>query len=225
MKYWSEINEDIFSYFDLEKYVLTRNLEKDKIKLGVFSINASMMFDLDDNKKFLEICNEIVRKIFKNHKSLDDYKLYLLANIKLDNPNSKVARYRKIWKLIQKSWDVSEFKLGTELEMNSEDKLYYTSIAQFEFQSFLEVLEMVSKNPTKYTIIASKNNDLITSESIASIFKLAFNGYGIKSDEIDFINLAINLYKREDIIFRWGTDSEEVELALIFDKKIIKYFK
>ncbi|MCV5063695.1 hypothetical protein OFM35_35085, partial [Escherichia coli] len=76
------------------------------------------------------------------------------------------------------------------------------SIAEFCLEKLPDAIEIVSSNPKRFTIIASKNNDIIAEENVRKIFKKAFNEYNKWKDEIDYFNLSIHLCPKDDIVFR-----------------------
>lgn len=192
-------------------------------EISVFSINASMIFGTEDKKKFLEICDATIEKLFK-HEFISKYELYLFAIIEIEDPNSKIAHYRKVWKNIQRKWNIDKFILGPEIEMNLAHKKYYASIAQFNLENFGTALEIISTNPQNFVILASLKDNALYDDTIRFFFNKAFNIENNHASEIDYMNLAVSLTKYGDIIFRWGDSSEEAELALLFKGNLNKQF-
>ncbi|PDZ70510.1 hypothetical protein CON58_28640, partial [Bacillus pseudomycoides] len=98
---------------------------------------------------------------------------------------------------------------------------FYSSIAEFCLEELPAAIEIVSSNPKRFTIISSKNSDMLMEENISRIFGKAFNEYNQWKDEIDYFNLSIHLCPKDDIVFRWGDSLEEAEIAAIFKRDIL----
>ncbi|MEM5672121.1 hypothetical protein AAHB54_13705 [Bacillus cereus] len=137
------------------------------------------------------------------HDLTNVYKFYLLAAIEIKDKNSKIEKYRKVWKALQTKWKLEGFNKGPEVEMETGGTTFYSSIAEFCLEKLPDAIEIVSSNPKRFTIIASKNNDIIAEENVRKIFKKAFNEYNKWKDEIDYFNLSIHLCSKDDIVFRW----------------------
>ncbi|SFI91155.1 MULTISPECIES: hypothetical protein [unclassified Bacillus (in: firmicutes)] len=215
MKCWNEV-EDAFSYYKWfskdEAIKRVGNLPN----LNLFSVNGSMLFSPDEKNQFKEVCSTEIKQVFMKHDLTNVYKFYLLAAIELKDKSSKIEKYRKVWKTLQTKWQLEAFNKGSEVEMEVEGTTFYSSIAEFCLEKLPAAIEIVSSNPKRFTIIASKSSNMLTEENISRIFGKAFNEYNQRKDEIDYFNLSIHLCPKGDIVFRWGDSLEEAEIAAIF---------
>lgn len=217
MKHWTQFEKDAFLYFDWFYKSKATSIARNIPKLSVFSINSSMMYSVNDKIDFLEICHKRLNEIFTSEEVVQAYKLYLFANIGVENPYSRVESYRKVWRTLQQKWGLEGFSLGPEIESETNQQIYFTSIAEFKFEGFLTALEIVASNPRKFAIFASKKEIAVDEKSIRSHFNLAFKEQSdIAKDRIDYFSLSLNLCPQGFVIFRWGDSSEEAELDLIF---------
>lgn len=217
MKSWIEEEKDAYNYFDW----FYKDKASKKIEISVFSINASEIFNINEKNEFVEICIKKIKELFINEDYLSKYKLYLFVNIEVANVNSKVEKYKKVWKRFQSKWDITEFNKGVEIEMKMEEKLFFSSIAEFNIKDIDTALEIISTIPAMCTIIASERENILSESSITNIFRSAFNKDSCYQDEIDYFYISQNLCSQGDIVFRWGDSSEEAEVAIIFSKETL----
>lgn len=225
MKCWNEIQEDAFSYFAFFIKTKANEIIGSIPNLSVFSVNSSMINGSNDKNNFLDVCSNEVAKVFSKDTLKNQYKLYLFANIEVKNKNSRIEKYKKVWKLLQSEWHLQEFRKGPEIEVNLGERIFYSSIAEFSLDNISTALEIIARNPQRYTIVATRKNNILTEEFVKKIFNISFE----RSKEsqyatIDYFSLCLNIGE-EDIVFRWGDSSEEAELALIFEKKMLEYFQ
>lgn len=215
MKCFIEHEKDAFSYYKwFCKNEAIRILGYIP-SLSVFSINGTMIFTQDDRRLFIESCSNEIIKLFSKEPLGDKYKLYLIANVEVKDKNSKIEKHRKVWKLIQTEWQLDGFKLGPEIEINKNDSRYYTSLAVLEKESIQKSIEMISKYPKRFTVIASNRSDVLSEDCIRGIFDMSYR-YDTKHSEIDYFMLSLGLCQEGDIVFRWGDASEEAEIDMIF---------
>jgi hypothetical protein len=200
---------------------------KDEIKKRIEELSAvciigEMLLWPEDRNRYLTYCENSVQSIFERNEILNNYKLFLFVIQEIENPNSKVERYKKIWKTIPKSVEIKKFKLGPELEIDQIDKMYFASIAEIDKEDFIRAMEIMQRRLGGCIIFASTKDNMLDSDSISNLFEIGFDA---KENEINYLDLALNFCKDGDVIFRWGDSSEEAELDLIFDKKFIEYFQ
>lgn len=220
MKYWKQIEKDAFSYYGQFSRIDASQMISEVPNLSIYTLN-SVFVGKDD---FIEVCGNDIINIFSKDNLFSAYKLYLIANIEIKEKSSRIERYKKVWKLLQSEWKLESIKKGSEIEMDLGDKSFYCSVAEFNIENIFTILKIVAKNPFKFTIIASKRDNIITDESIRDIFNVAFNEIDVKFPVIDYFNLSLNLCSIGDIVFRWGDSSEEITVALIFKDNLLSDF-
>lgn len=224
MKCWNEIANNAMVYFGWGNQLSNDKNIGISVDLSVISINASMIFSQNDRKDFQKVCTKILKETLYNEELLKDYKLYLFANIELEKPVTKIAMYKKVWKTLKNIYVLDNFNLGPEIEENINDKIYFTSIAQFGLDNFQTALEIISSNSQRYMIFGSKRQNILTEQYTRSLFNIALSKYVGHNEEINYFDVSSNLCSQGDIVFRWGDSSEEAEIAIIATPKIIKYF-
>ncbi|WP_368292718.1 hypothetical protein [Dehalobacter sp. TBBPA1] len=189
--------------------------------LSILSFNGTMMFTQGDKKLFIESSSNEINKLFLKE-PLKNYTLYLMANLEVKNNNSKIEKYRKVWKALQTEWNLEGFKFGPEIEVNKNDNCFYTSIASFKTENISKSVELVSMSPKKFAIFASCNKDTLTEARIKEIFDSTNILNDSKNLEINYYLLSLYLCPKGDIVFRLGTSSEETEIAMIYDNDVIQ---
>ena len=213
MKTWNEHCEDVFSYFE---YFNDERSNYNKIMptMHVYSINGKFIQSIEEKKEFLHRCAEEIGRIYLNNYS-DNKKIYLLVVQKMDNPNSQVEKYYKIWKKINKSFDIKDFILGQEIFFEYDRDVFYFGVAEVPIKNLELALEIVASNPENITIVLSKSIDI---ENINSIHDIMQNV--VKEGKINFFKMCISFCKNQCIAIRYGTSFEESEFALIYDPNI-----
>lgn len=215
MKYWIEETEDAYEYygfFSKEKAEVTLGYLP---RLSVYSIIGSMLFSEEDWEKFLEITSRTFKHHLKNSELLNGYEFYLFGISEIGNPRSKVFKYRKLWKRLEQDFDIKNFVLGPEVDyLNHNQELLYASCANFSLSDFEKALRIVRQFPKNYVIFLSKQNDLMSQKFIKDFLQDYYIDVE-REGEIDYFQLALHFCTRDNIVFRWGSSSEEQELALI----------
>jgi len=219
MRYWLEIEKDIFSCFEWFTEAEAIKTVGYKPKISVFSIIGVEINNRVDKNNFIEKCSNIINKLDSNL-SLLKYKFYLFAIVEESKNPSRMAMYYKLWKKIKREWSIQNFTLGSELEYPANDSYFYIGCAEFNIKEFDNALKIMASNPKKFAIICSKSKDFENENFIKEIFeKIYLKG---KKKEIDYAQLALSLLTSKDnIVFRWGDSSEECELdCLVVEENI-----
>ncbi|PXV84495.1 hypothetical protein C8E03_1296 [Lachnotalea glycerini] len=218
MKYWKKMKENAFEYyggFSKEKAEMKMTVVPE---LSAFTINGSLM----DRYEFINECANDIKGIFLRNSELRCYKFFLIANVEIINKNSRIENYKKVWKLLQNKWSLDKFDKGPEVELAIGDYSFYSSIAEFDMEDFSVALEIVASNFRKFTIIASKRENLLCESSVKDTFGVLFNASDVKFPMIDYFNLCINYCPKGDVVFRWGDSSEEITVGLIFNAELLE---
>jgi len=221
MKYWKQIEENAFEYyggFSKEKAEMKMTVVPE---LSAFTINGTLM----DRYEFINKCANDIKGIFLRNSELSSYKFFLIANVEISNKNSRIENYNKVWKFLQNKWSLDTFDKGPEVDLAIGDNSFYSSIAEFDIEKFSIALEIVASNYRKFTIIASKRENLLYESSVKDTFGILFNASDVKFPTIDYFNLCINYCQKGDVVFRWGDSSEEITVGLIFNAEWLEKFK
>lgn len=221
MKYWNQIEENAFEYyggFSQEKVEKKMTIVPE---LSTFTINGTLM----DRYEFINECANDIKDIFLGNSELSSYKFFLIANIEISDKNSRIEKYKKVWKLLQNKWSLDTFDKGPEVDFAIGDNFFYSSIAEFDIEKFSVALEIVASNFRKFTIVASKRENLLCESSVKDTFGILFNASDVKFPTIDYFNLCINYCPEGDIVFRWGDSSEEITVGLIFKAELLEKFR
>ena len=221
MKTYLELCENLCDYLYLDDNKAFKDVDKRKLNLAVASINGDKIFSISEKRQFIKMCSMKIINLLLSPK-LKGHRLYLLANIKVYDVNSKISDYKKVWKIVQNHIDISNFVLGPEIKFILETGVNWFSIAEVNLHQIDQVLNLISEDAKNFMLIASKNENMLTCDSIKEIFYYSFVEYNKKNMSIDYFNLSTKLCKKGDVIFRWGSDSESVELDLIFDNNYLR---
>ncbi|PWA08429.1 hypothetical protein DCC39_14900 [Pueribacillus theae] len=213
MRIWHEAEKDIENYFTWFK--------GKSEKFSVYSLNGAEMFTPEERSNFIEVCARTINKVFKTE-NFTDYKLYLLANVEVSDKNSRIEKYKKVWKKLESEFAIDSFTKGPEIEITIQDKLCYSSIAMVEREDIPLALDIISKAPHRHTIFASKKENILDEDLIRARLNEAI-GYELL--ELDYEYLINEYCPEGDILFRWGEVFEEAEIALIFKNELYESFQ
>ncbi|NPC93618.1 hypothetical protein HOO54_15600 [Bacillus sp. WMMC1349] len=218
MRIWYEKQKDIFNYFKWFK----KEKIKETQKIAVFSMNASQLLEDEHAKEtFLKQCTTGIRKIFHDI-DLKKYNFYFFINIEIENENSRIEKYKKVWKLIDCKWNTTYLNKGPEVEIDLDGVSFYSSLAQFKIEHLDIVLKIIDQFPNRSLIFATEKENIMEEQKISQLFEITFKN---KNNTFDLENLVSQLCKDGDILFRWGAVLDEVELAMIFSHDNEKLFK
>lgn len=216
MKVWTEYEEDAYKYFEWSKDEMKESENIGIPKLSVYSINI-LGANIAEQHCFITEASEKICKILKQNK-FKDYKVYLFANVEVVNYNSKVEHYMKVWKVVSKKYDISNFILGDEVLVKSDKEIFYSSVAEIPLSLIDKAMKIVISNPDKYTLVLSKVPSLLMSSSIQDMFESMIQCN--KFWKIDYYAFSVRYCARDDIIVRFGTDFTSAEFAFIFSAEM-----
>jgi hypothetical protein len=214
MKYWTEISNDAFTCFQW----FSKDEAKKSIgyvpKLSMFSIIGSMIFSSEDRELFVRLCSDLVARLAIKKEIINEYRFFLFGVIETNDVSSKIFKYQKLWKRLEREFNLDNLILGPEVEYVEHGRLFYASIAEFKVGDFYKVMQVINSNPQKYSIFGSKKQDYLTEGFIKSLLKKVYID-GDTDGEIDYFKLALTSCPEGDLVFRWGNSSEECELDII----------
>mgnify|MGYP001388245156 CR=1 FL=1 len=220
MKYWKQVEEDAFKYYGGFSKEKARQIMPSVPELSTFTINGVLV----DRNEFIKKCACDIKTVFIETSSFKDYKFYLIANVEILDRNSRIEKYKKVWKALQNKWSLNEFIKGEEIELLIGDNTVYSSIAEFNLENLSIALDIVANKPRMFTIISSNRSGLLTEKSIQRTFNILFNETDKQLPSIDYLNLCLQYCSDEDIVLRWGDSSEEITVGLIFKANYLKEF-
>ena len=219
MKTWIDRKSVCENYwFDTEtSKQLTSNLSYLK-SVNLIGDNA---FTKGDKKSFIEFAKVEVQKLLTTAQG-NQYRCYLLCRRILLNKSSKVENYKKIWKYLDKEYNIENCKYSMEMKIDSNEDTYYCSIIEMELKDIDFAIEIACSKASRFAIFISKNKDNLSEENLRLLASIAYK-YSRKSvNDINITELCIHLAERGDIGIRWADDSTGFELDLIFNSKFIK---
>ena len=227
MKCWTEMTTDAYSYFQWFSKDEAQKSIGHVPKLSVFSMIASMTFTSEDRELFTRLCSELLTKVTIEHEIIHGYRFYLFGVTETNNLGSKVFKYQKLWKRLEKDFTLEYFILGPEVQYVEDGRLGYAGIAEFGVDELHKAIQITSSDPQKFAIIGSKRQDYRTEAFIKSLLKSLLKKAYIDADtkgEIDYFKLSLTSCPEGDLVFRWGDSSEEYELDIIAVEESIKGF-
>lgn len=142
--------------------------------------------------------------------------LYLICNEKINDPKSRVEKYKKCWGKIRGIAEIDEFELGHEFEKNFEDYQYYSGIAKVPSNCFEKALRLLDKRQRQFLLLISDRELILDNgQQEALIDKLCrFD----KNQYIDYTYFFEGCIKEGITALRYGNVSGEAELAIIETK-------
>ncbi|UTR16765.1 hypothetical protein MM221_09745 [Salipaludibacillus sp. LMS25] len=214
MKYWTEMTNDAFSCFEWFSKEEAEQCIGYAPNLSVFSMIGSMVFSSEDRELFRRLCSELVTRATTKNEIFSEYRFFLFGVAETSDTNSKIFKYQKIWKRLEKEFNLDYIILGPEVDYLEDGRLCYASMAEFKGKELYKAIQIISSNPQKYSLIGSRRHDYRTEEFIKTFLnKVYINGN--KKGEIDYFKLALTSCSKGDLVFRWGSSSEECELDII----------
>lgn len=213
MKYWTEFTNDAFSCFEwFSKDEANKNIGYIP-NLSVFSIIGTMILSTDDRELFLSLCSRLVTGSTVDKAVFNEHRFYLFGVVETNNLYSKIFKYQKLWGKLKREYNLDNLTLGPEVEYIVDERLCYASIAEFNVADIYKVIQIISSNPQKYTIIGSKGQDYKTERFIKTLLEKVYID-GDQEGEIDYFKLSLFSCPKGDLVFRWGSSSEEYELDI-----------
>lgn len=219
MKVWIEKEKDVFNYFyffNNEKNNITNNIPK----MSVVSINASNINGIESKKEFIERCKDEINTIYTNN-VLNNFKFYLFINQEIVNIQSKVEKYMKIWRKINRKINITGFILGKEIIIQKDGKYFFSSIAEIPIKYLDIAIEIVSYNPQKCALFMSEFIDIDSGEYTKELFDKVFDNNN-NFYEINYFLFTIKCCSEGNIALRYGTTFEEAEIALVYNSEQLK---
>lgn len=224
MKYWTELATDAFEYFEwFSKEEALKNVGYVP-SLSVFNMIGSQIYTIEEQESFTSLCAKLVTKFALEKEAIQDYHFYLFGIVETENINSKIFKHQKLWKPLKKEFELDKFSLGPEVEHQGKSRLSYASIAEISLSGVLEALRITARYPQKYALIASKRQSVMTERFIKSLQEKVYLEDD-KSAEIDYFKLVLSCCLEGDLVFRWGSSSEERELDIIVIEKKKEVFQ
>jgi hypothetical protein len=213
---------NLFEWFDKNEAVEIAGLLPELSALSIYGI---MDEDFEDKEDFFQNTVDIITE--KITPLLDKgYKLYLFVADEIQTSPSRLMMYRKIWKKLDGSWNLDGFKYGPELLQESDNSRFFISIAEVDISNLITALKLQHNHIGRSVLYASNNTDVLEEKNIVSFFETALNSnnkfpmFSNLNKTVDYFSLFFKNCPQEDIIFRIGDSSEEMEVDLIFKKEI-----
>jgi hypothetical protein len=223
MKVKNEIEKDVFSWKYLFNKSKIHHIVAEIPDLSAFSIVATMIFCRNDKDEFIKICGEKLKTIYSNEAVFSNYKMWLIVNLELQNPKSRVERYKKIWKVFESQCDISGFTIGSEIEIDLGGAVYYSSVAEVNINDVSKALKILDIN--KECILVISNRNLDKPNIIQSLFDLMFVPINNKRNlEVDWLNISMRLCPQGDFLIRLADSSEEAGMDIIFSAEMLPLF-
>lgn len=224
MKCWTELATDAFEYFEwFSKEEALKNVGYIP-SLSVFNMIGSQIYTIEDQDTFTNFCAKLVTKLALEKEAIHDDHLYLFGIVETENIHSRIFKHQKLWKSLKKEFELDKFSLGPEVEHQGKSRLRYASIAKINPSGILEALRITARYPQKYALIASKRQAVLTEEFIKSLHEKIYLEDD-ESAEIDYFKLVLSCCLEGDLVFRWGSSSEERELDIIVLEEKKELFK
>ncbi|MEG0856837.1 MAG: hypothetical protein RSG52_10225 [Terrisporobacter sp.] len=215
MEIWKEYEKDAFNYFEYFNSCQSILHDNELPNMSVISYNALIKNGINDINKFILESSKILNNLYNKNSNLKNYKFYLLVNREMENQNSKVENYLKIWRQIRKKYDIEKFNLGVEVKSKLNNTILFSSIAEVPIDFLHKAIEIVRSCPRMYTLFMSKREDIMTVEQIENMVEVLLSNNDFV--EINYFRLCQMCCNRGDIAIRYGTSFEDHEIALIYN--------
>ncbi len=158
-------------------------------------------------------CAEYLRpKLFDNdYLSIpENYKLYLFLCDSWWVPDTRITRYKRLWKSFPKEWQINELSLGEEVMITSSEGVRFYGVAEVTASDFTKATYiLIRRNP--YFMILTQRKDINTEIELTRIFNFTYppkNNIGnVAGESINWLNLSCNLCPLGDIIIKTGCDA------------------
>ena len=213
MKTSVEISEDVCSYYEwFEK----SGFPEGSSGYGVLSYCGYFLYGKNKRDHFINLCGQFFQELWKSD-VVSQYTLYIQINIQVRS-RSKVDNYLKVWKNVQRSWEIDTFSIGPEVEIVRGDDIYFSSIAKIESSDLPKAFRIIATSPYEGMVFASQNKEIQNEESVKEMFFCSF-GHNIQH-RVNYQNLVLKY--QENLFFRWGDSGEEAEVAIIIKNSLLE---
>lgn len=186
----------------------------------IYNIDIIFMLGIEERRKALEYITE---KFSLKLKGIErqGYKVYLLIKKRVMNPNSKVERYKKIWKDIEYKEILDRFICSDEVEVELDNKVYYTAIVQLDMSDINEALELVFTTHNEFIMIISKSEKYLLEDEIKKLFNIAFANRNERFFHINYDRLCKELcFNSDDIFVRMVDCIDEMDCGLVYKQNV-----
>lgn len=142
MKKWIENSDNLSEYYGW--YPIEKNANINLISYNTTDVNL-------DKEEFFDYCLQQVKKDMIMSKELY---IYLVAIEEVQNPNSKMERYKKCWRKISTNFDLEFLELGKEDEYFLNGMMYYVAIAKTNIFNLHKVLQIIDAKKNIQCLLA-----------------------------------------------------------------------
>ena len=135
----------------------------------------------------------------------------------LEYNGRKVQDYYKVWKTLQRTWNIENLISLEETKIKTHNSEYFTGLAKLKTNELSSVFQLQNHYRQSSFIIIDFGNKInsLKSETLSSYF--------LGRDSLDSYKMLYHeLCQQEIIIVRIGDDSEEWEIAFIFPRLLLK---
>lgn len=218
MKVFIEREKNIRNFYWVnEEY---KKNEANLSKIHSIVINAEAVISYEDVINFLRLASAEIYKMF-SEPSISEYYCYIICKQTIEDENSKVHNYKKVWKYLVKEWAMDTFRLGEEVKIKKYNDLSYYGIAKTDIKSIEQALKMISLKPSKFAVFISCRDIKLSAETTKEIVDRTFVPVR-KLLSVSNYNLCTYLCDKGDVVVRWGESSNEIEIALMFNSEQLK---
>lgn len=216
MRYYLEETSDAYKSYTWLSDNLAPHWRNSIPPIESFGIVGERLFTLSDINLFKKKCDDLLLRHFMKNHGEANYKFLLLGLESNESKKSeKMFNYFKVWKELEKEFDLSNFTLRIEVPLQIDDELCYIGLSEFDLNSLPTVTEIMRKYPKTYCIIYKEVKSEDSTENLISI--LMENGFS-KLPIIDFPNLIPTLALNHYSICLWKFYSIEEEVCCFYSK-------
>ncbi|ULO04717.1 hypothetical protein H1230_16235 [Paenibacillus sp. 19GGS1-52] len=208
-----EISEDVCSYY---QWFEKNKFPKGSSGYGVLSYSGYFLYGKNKRDHFINLCGQFFQEIWKLD-VVSQYTLYIQINIQARS-RSRLDNYLKVWKNVQRSWEIDAFGKGPEVEIVMGDDIYFSSIAKIESSDLTKAFRIMATSPYEGMVFASQNKEIQNEDSVKEMFLCSF-GNNIQH-RVNYQNLVLKY--QENLFFRWGDSAEEAEFAIIIKNSLLE---
>jgi hypothetical protein len=132
-----------------------------------------------DSEAMIRACTEKARLlIFQETVTSKGYKPWLFMAHGFWKPNTRITRYKKLWKEIEQRYGIDIFRYSVEVEIASPDGLRYATVTELFPENFFVGATILRKNADSILLLTQRQ-DIETRGEVKVLFDAAY----LKADQ------------------------------------------
>jgi hypothetical protein len=206
-----------FLLHDLREEEATKRLFASLPCIGAFRVVCKELDLPRDSEQMIQACLDAAQSlIFPQAPSLKGYRLWLFLAHGVEQPDSRITRYKKLWSGIEQQYGVGIFRRELEVEIVSDEGLRYATLTELTIENFFIGMTLLRERRSS-ALFLSPLLETPTETSITALFWAAFQQEkGLPTASVKWPQLIAHRCPLGEILVRAGGSWDERKYYLEF---------